>query len=254
MKISNQTAHFYVNGQSLGPAIMNLPSVSYWAVIDMYGQCVQVKIAPREMERSRSIDRRIPLAFHSRCGSYVHITNDRRSASRHQACDEFNNGVVFSNRPLNGNELFEVVIVKKLKKWSGSLEIGVTGHKPETLEIPSSLTNFREATWVLGGDGVVRDVDGASSDVYTDKVLDRLPEMSRVGVMKKRNGDLHFFINGNDQGLAARRVPSNVYAVIDIYGQTAEVKLSEATGKMIGQPVASVVNSSVLLDELLVIL
>lgn len=242
--ISNQSASFQLNGKNLGPAITDLPSVPYWALIDLYGQCVEVKIAPREMERSISHDMTAPLTFHPRCGRFVHLSDDRRSASRTRPHDEFNNGVVLSNRPLNDNELFEVVMVQKVSKWSGSLEMGVTIHKPETLEIPSSLANFRDGMWLLSSDGMIRDGTGATSDVYTANVADRLPELSRVGVMKRGNGDLHFYVDGVDQGLAASGVPSNVYAVVDVYGQVTEVVLSESTGKRVGQPSPAEINSS----------
>ena len=242
--ISNRSAYFHVNGQNLGPAIADLPSVPYWVLIDLYGQCVEVKIAPREMERASNADT-TPLTFHSRCGRFVHLSDDKRSASRNKAIDEFNNGVVLSNRPLNDYELFEVVIVKKVSKWSGSLELGVTAHKPETLEIPSSLSEAKEGMWVLSGDGMIRDGDGVTSDVYTANSIDGLPESSRVGVVKKGNGNLHFYINGIDQGVAITQVPSNVYAIVDIYGQTAEVALSGSTGTMVGLPASAAVNTSI---------
>ena len=49
----------------------------------------------------------------------------------------------------------------------------------------------------------------------------------RVGVVRKRDGTLHFFVNGVDQGQAAINVPANVYGVIDLYGQAAQASLIE---------------------------
>ena len=43
----------------------------------------------------------------------------------------------------------------------------------------------------------------------------------RVGVKRLRNGTLHFYVNGIDQGAAATNVPNSVYGVIDLYGQAA---------------------------------
>jgi neuralized-like protein 4 len=240
--ISNCSAYFHVNGQNLGPAVSDLPSVPYWVLIDLYGQCVEVKIAPREMERASNSDTAIPLSFHSRCGRFVHLSNNKRSASRIKAIDEFNNGVVLSNRPLNDHELFEVVIVEKVSKWSGSLELGVTANKPEVLEIPSSVSEVKDGMWVLSSNGVVRASDGTTSDTYGATAVDDLPATSRVGVMRKGNGNLHFYINGIDQGVAATHVPSNVYAIVDIYGQTAGVSLSDSTGTMIGLPASAAIN------------
>jgi Neuralized. len=58
--------------------------------------------------------------------------------------DDFNNGVVLTNRPLKPNELFEVRLDKMVTKWAGSIEIGVTTHNPTELEYPSTMTNVRQ--------------------------------------------------------------------------------------------------------------
>ena len=69
--------------------------------------------------------------------------------------EEFNNAVVLTNRLLKPNELFEVHIDKQVEKWAGSLEIGVTTHSPEDLELPSTMTNITTGTWMMSGGGVV---------------------------------------------------------------------------------------------------
>lgn len=48
------------------------------------------------------------LKFHERCGNLVKLSNGRRSAERRRPLDEFNNGVVMTNRPVKDNEIFEV--------------------------------------------------------------------------------------------------------------------------------------------------
>lgn len=69
--------------------------------------------------------------------------------------EEFNNAVVLTNRFLKTNELFEVHIDKQVEKWAGSLEIGVTIHSPESLELPSTMTNITTGTWMMSGGGIV---------------------------------------------------------------------------------------------------
>ena len=49
-----------------------------------------------------------------------------------------------------------------------------------------------------------------------------------VGVRRKENGALHFYVNGVDQGQAASGVPSAVYGVIDLYGQAAQATIIES--------------------------
>jgi hypothetical protein len=44
-----------------------------------------------------------------------------------------------------------------------------------------------------------------------------------LGMMRTTEGGLHYYINGEDQGLAIDGVPSGVYAVIDLYGVCGQV-------------------------------
>lgn len=48
------------------------------------------------------------LRFHARCGTLVKLSPNGRSAKRLRAFDEFNNGVVMTNRNIFDDELFEV--------------------------------------------------------------------------------------------------------------------------------------------------
>jgi len=49
------------------------------------------------------------LCFHDKCGSLVKLSNKGRVAERRKPMDEFNNGVVMTNRPLRDDEMFEVI-------------------------------------------------------------------------------------------------------------------------------------------------
>ena len=42
-------------------------------------------------------------------------------------------------------------------------------------------------------------------------------------MMIKEQRNLHYFINGIEQGVAAYNVPSPVWAVVDLYGMTVKV-------------------------------
>lgn len=63
------------------------------------------------------------LRFHDRCGSLVKLSSGNRSAERRRPLDEFNNGVVMTQRPLKDSELFEIRIDRLVDKWSGSIEV-----------------------------------------------------------------------------------------------------------------------------------
>lgn len=63
---------------------------------------------------------------------------------------------------------------------------------------------------------------------YGDFNLDELSEGDRIGLMRKAGGDLHFFINGSDQGVAATRVPPDMWGVADLYGMVVKVTLVDS--------------------------
>ena len=45
--------------------------------------------------------------------------------------------------------------------------------------------------------------------------------------MRKSSNCLHFFINGEDQGMAVSGIPENVFGVVDLYGAAVKVSLCE---------------------------
>ncbi len=55
--------------------------------------------------------------------------------------------------------------------------------------------------------------------------MDELSEGDRIGMIRKGNGNLHFYINGLDQGVAATRVPNQMWGVVDLYGMTVKVTI-----------------------------
>ena len=50
-------------------------------------------------------------------------------------------------------------------------------------------------------------------------------------MVRKDTGVLHFFVNGEDQGIAASNVPERVFGVIDLYGQAAQVQIYDMSIK-----------------------
>ncbi|KAH8270110.1 hypothetical protein KR018_004088, partial [Drosophila ironensis] len=164
------------------------------------------------------------LRFHTRCGSLVKLLPNFRSAERRRPLDEFNNGVVITHRPLRDNELFEIRIDKLVDKWSGSIEVGVTTHNPTVLHFPATMTNMRSGTIMMSGCGILTNGKGTRRQ-YGEYNLDELREGDRVGMMRKANGNLHYYINGQDQGVAANRVAATLWGVIDLYGMTIKVTI-----------------------------
>lgn len=81
----------------------------------------------------------------------------------------------------------------------------------------------RSGTWMMTGNGVMH--NGTTMIDQYGQNLDRLQIGDRVGVMRKDNSTLHFYVNGADQGVAAMNVPDRVYGVIDLYGQAAQATI-----------------------------
>lgn len=164
------------------------------------------------------------LRFHNRCGSLVKLSTNCRTSERRRPLDEFNNGVVMTHRALHDNELFEIRIDKLVDKWSGSIEVGVTTHNPAALHFPATMTNMRSGTIMMSGCGILTNGKGTRRE-YGEFNLDELREGDRVGMMRKANGNLHYYINGQDQGVAAQRVAQTLWGVIDLYGMTIKVTI-----------------------------
>ncbi|XP_072315152.1 neuralized-like protein 4 isoform X4 [Eucyclogobius newberryi] len=250
MRKASGALHFYINGIDQGVAAAQTPGVVY-GVVDLYGMAVKVTIVHNHnhsdrLRRNNAIMRALSpdvgrprpalaitpdteapdrLLFHPNCGQKAAIISDGRTALRPYAIDDFNHGVVLSNRPLRSNEVFQVRIDKMVDKWAGSIEIGVTTHNPVYLQLPSTMTNLRSGTWMMTGNGVMH--NGTTIlDEYGHN-LDRLKAGDTVGVVRKEDGSLHFFVNGVPQGPAAWNVPPSVYAVVDLYGQAAQATIMD---------------------------
>ena len=56
-------------------------------------------------------------------------------------------------------------------------------------------------------------------------------------MVRHYDGSLHYTVNGEDQGVACDGIPPGIYAVIDLYGQTAQVSVVHGSaGQQLGQP------------------
>ncbi|XP_050621149.1 neuralized-like protein 4 isoform X1 [Macaca thibetana thibetana] len=164
------------------------------------------------------------LLFHEKCGTLIKLSNNNKTAERRRPLDEFNNGVVMTNRPLRDNEMFEIRIDKLVDKWSGSIEIGVTTHNPNSLEYPATMTNLQSGTIMMSGCGILTNGKGTRRE-YCEFSLDELQEGDHIGLTRKSNSALHFFINGIDQGVATPLTPPVVYGVVDLYGMAVKVTI-----------------------------
>lgn len=50
----------------------------------------------------------------------------------------------------------------------------------------------------------------------------------KIGLKRTHEGNLKFYINGEDMGIAASGIPEMVYAVIDLFGNTVAVNITSS--------------------------
>ena len=81
-------------------------------------------ILPQDLNPSNS-EVNNGFKFSSFHGCQVAVSADCRSAVRVNPLCEFNNAIVMSHRPLEDDEIFEVIVEKVVTCWSGSVEAGV---------------------------------------------------------------------------------------------------------------------------------
>lgn len=85
--------------------------------------------------------------------------------------------------------------------------LGVCKVSPHQLNFDEfdEISDVEDSTWVLSGSELF--FEGAPIEVNYPLDLDSVGVGSSVGVMVRRNGELHYFLNGEDMGRAARDVP-----------------------------------------------
>lgn len=166
-----------------------------------------------------------PLRFDDICGRNAVVINNGQAAFRPNSSEQFENAIVFTNRPLNDGEIFQVEIVRSIDKWAGSLEIGLLAIKPPNSDsVPSTIMKFSSGCWYLMGEKVMLN-GNVVKEQYGRRHLERLHKGDRIGVVRRAEGSLHFLINGEDQGVAAVGIPSGLYGVVDLYGQVVQIAL-----------------------------
>lgn len=275
-----------VNGIDQGLAATNV-SEKVYGVVDLYGQAAQCSIVDDGIETVISPEagnstfsnttlnggmcNEQKLRFHVCHGPNARISNGGLTASRPKALAEFNGSIVFSNRPLRQRELFELQLETMIDHWNGSVEIGVSGMRPDEISFASA-TDLEQDTVMVSGQTLIHNGRTVRNDMPFN--LDNLTSGSKVGVM--RNGDaIHFFINGIDQGHAYDCPIQNMYAgtelveqlsrfcfvlklkiqplmitiffvcfvVIDLYGQCAQVSIVNSMQSSTRAPYAISENS-----------
>ena len=91
---------------------------------------------------------------------------------------------------------------------SSTSSSGVTVISPDELEFPATMTDLEHSTWLLSGNNVLRNQMFVKSNYPID--LDDIKPGMRLGLKWRANGDLSFYQNGKDEGVAVTDVPSGL--------------------------------------------
>ena len=80
--------------------------------------------AQSEDGSTTTVSRTNRYVFHHKHSDLVNLSQDKRTASRQLPMLCISQGIVFSDQPLQDNEIFEVRIDETIGLWNGCIEIG----------------------------------------------------------------------------------------------------------------------------------
>jgi len=173
------------------------------------------------------------MQFHAICGDNIKLSHNNCYAER--LGSSYDNGVVYSSRPLNIKlgEIFQLKIKKIEEKWAGSLRIGVIAHDPSKIGICRAITDmfrdskYNRSLWVWSGN--MMHFDGSETAVKLN--LHSLVVNDVVGLQILPKGELHLYHHGIDIELAAIDLPVNrkFYVIFDVYGGAKRVAYEPRT-------------------------
>ena len=201
----------------------------------------------------------MPVQFHKFHGDNIRLLDNGEVSFRE--CS-FANGITFSKKPLHPMEIFLIEIEKTERGWSGHLRIGLTQINPSRLKslpqfaVPdlvemgntyvcavtqshNKVVDFEHEPVTIFGDGDY--IDTYRGTLHRSQLRSALKYKcdnvlatdvgSRIGivyVIKNDTAEMHFLINGEDQGPCVKDIPYRngpLYAVVDVYGTTKQVRI-----------------------------
>ncbi|XP_015436267.1 PREDICTED: neuralized-like protein 2 isoform X2 [Dufourea novaeangliae] len=210
--------------------------------------------------------KRIVTRFHPTHGQNIVLMEDSTVAYRTAS---FANSLAFSEKPLQPGEIFLVEIEETERGWSGHMRLGLTLIDPASVNdsLPQyGMPNLGSLgyTWIFAitknhtiwdsfegiagtgydGDNVqtsrgIIPLNALRPNVITSSHYILPTDVgSRIGIMYvpqagTGEAEMHFIINGVDQGICARHIPYKtgpLRAVVDVYGTTKQVRIVQLYG------------------------
>ncbi|KAG8222157.1 hypothetical protein J437_LFUL000738 [Ladona fulva] len=161
--------------------------------------------------------------FHEKTGNNIKLSDDGRTATRKNANRVIGDGSLITNRALEDDEKFEVRLDKTMPKWGRSISLGVTTHLPSEVYFRNHWYWETSGVWIYYLHNIFH--NGMDIKPRYGISLERLQHGDRIGLVKKKNGALHFFVNGADQGAAPVNITETVYGIVDLYGSAVRATI-----------------------------
>lgn len=99
----------------------------------------------------------------------------------------------------------------------------MTAVRPDDIELPGTATDLCRDTWMLSGSSIMENGTTIKNNYPCD--LDTLDSGVRIGVVRSSDKTLEFYRDGVPQGPACTVSHATIYAVVDLYGQCAQVSI-----------------------------
>lgn len=176
------------------------------------------------------------MNFHQNCGSNIRLSMNNLCARR--IGDGYDNGIVYSSRPLKLGEIFQLKIKLIENKWAGSLRFGVTTLDPN---LPGQCVfraatemlhpqKFTESYWLWTGDKLFYN----KKEHKLSLNLHSLVVNDVVGLQIRSNGELHVYQHGFHVAKVASGLPvdKSLYVICDLYGSTKQVVYDTKVGTL----------------------
>ena len=168
--------------------------------------------------------------FHHICGKNIQFSEERTVAERVKSYY----GIVYTEQPIPVGTTFQIKLLKTQDlqqpgkiPYMGSLALGLTTESPgsEVLELMFTGLCSHQSYWLLSPYG--KFYHGSTKDSTYPVLIERSFEVGQsLGCVVNENGDLHYFVDGKDQGLACTGLPTDqpLWGVVDIYGKAEKIK------------------------------
>ncbi|KAM4577427.1 E3 ubiquitin-protein ligase NEURL3 [Odontesthes bonariensis] len=153
-----------------------------------------------------------PLSFHSKAvGDKIHLSQGCRRAQR--AKNTFQNGLVFSNRPVKLKERIKLRIQEDVHNWHGAIRVGFTNVPPSERSLPLPSLAIPELTCRAGH--------------WAAPVHESIcPAGSKLQFWVSAGGNIYIAVNKKrEMLLSGVDLRQPLWAMVDLYGQTCGILL-----------------------------